>query len=203
MRAASSAGFTLLEILVALVVFGFLMVGLAEGTQFGLHARSVQTRSVDADSALETTDRVLRNLIEQMDPGTDDHPGAVTGAAHSLAFPTTLPNGETGMEARLIDAGLGVDGAHRLVLRWTPRAHAVRLGPPPAPMENVLLTGVDHVDFAYWMLPPHGGGGQWVGSWSDTSLPGLVRVQIVVAKGDSRHWPVMIVPPMRQTPPNS
>jgi general secretion pathway protein J len=202
MRAASSSGFTLLEILVALVVFGFLMIGLTEGMQFGLHARSVQTRAVDAVGALETTDRVLRTLIEQMDPGTDDHPATVTGSAHSLAFPTTLPNGETGIDARLIDAALGVDGAHRLVLRWTPRAHAVRLGPPPVPVENVLLTGVDHVDFAYWVIP-RGGGAQWVGSWSDTSLPVLVRMHIVFAKGDRRHWPVMIMAPMRQTPPDS
>jgi general secretion pathway protein J len=40
MRTATSAGFTLLEILVALIVFGFVMVGLTQGVQFGLHARA-------------------------------------------------------------------------------------------------------------------------------------------------------------------
>jgi general secretion pathway protein J len=198
MRAASSAGFTLLEILVALVVFGFVMVGLTQGVQFGLHARSVQSRTIDARSALETTDRVLRNLIEQMDPGTTDQPATVAGSGHSLRFATTLPNGETGLNVRPVDAALLVDGAHRLVLRWTPRLHAVRFGPPPRPMDNTLLDSVDHVDFAYW--ESRSGGGRWVETWSDSSLPVLVRIRIVFGKGDRRHWPEMIMAPMRQPP---
>jgi general secretion pathway protein J len=192
----SSAGFTLLEILVALVVFGFVMIGLNQGVQFGLHARSVQAHTIDARSSLETTDRVLRNLIEQMDPGSTDRPIMVAGAEHSLGFTTTLPNGATGVNAQPIDAALLVDGAHRLLLRWTPRLHAVRFGPPPRPMDSEILGGVDHVDFAYWQ--PAGTGGQWVEHWSNSLLPTLVRIRIVFAKGDQRHWPEIIVTPMRQ-----
>jgi general secretion pathway protein J len=199
MRAASSAGFTLLEILVALVVFGFVMIGLTQGVQFGLHARAVQSRTVDARGALETTDRVLRNLIEQMDPGTADQPATVAGSEQSLRFATILPNGETGLNVRPVDAALLVDGAHRLVLRWTPRLHAVRFGPPPRPVDNTLLDSVDHVDFAYWESS-RSGGGRWVENWSDSSLPALVRIRIVFGKGDRRHWPEMIVAPMRQPP---
>jgi general secretion pathway protein J len=197
MRAASSAGFTLLEILVALVVFGFVMVGLTQGVQFGLHARALQSRTIDARSALETTDRVLRNLIAQMDPGSTDRPATVAGSEHSLRFATTLPDGETGLNVRPVDAALLVDGAHRLVLRWTPRLHAVRFGPPPQPTDNALLGGVDHVDFAYWELS-RSGAGRWVENWSDASLPALVRIRIVFGKDDRRRWPDMIVVPMRQ-----
>jgi general secretion pathway protein J len=197
MRSASSAGFTLLEILVALVVFGFVMIGLTQGVQFGLHARAVQARTVDTRSALETTDRVLRNLIEQMDPGSTDQPATVAGSEHSLRFATILPNGETGLNVRPIDAALLVDGAHRLVLRWTPRLHAVRFGPPPRATDSALLGSVDHVDFAYWE-PSRNGGGRWVANWSASSLPALVRIRIVFGKGDRRHWPEMIVVPMRQ-----
>jgi general secretion pathway protein J len=191
-RVPSSAGFTLLEILVALVVFGFVMVGLNQGVQFGLHARSVQARTIDARSTLETTDRVLRNLIEQMDPGSTDRPMMVAGAEHNLAFTTILPNGATELNAQPIDAALLVDGAHRLLLRWTPRLHAVRLGPPPRPMDSEILSGVDHIDFAYWQ--PAG----WAEHWSSSTLPRLVRIRIVFAKGDQRHWPEIIVTPMRQ-----
>jgi len=196
MRTPSSAGFTLLEILVALVVFGFVMIGLTQGVQFGLHARAVQARTVDTRSALETTDRVLRNLIEQMDPGGTDQPPTVAGSEHSLRFATILPNGETGLNVRPIDAALLVDGAHRLVLRWTPRLHAVRFGPPPRVTDNALLGGVDHVDFAYWEPSRKA----WVENWSNASSPALVRIRIVFAKGDRRHWPELIVVPMRQPP---
>jgi general secretion pathway protein J len=188
----SSAGFTLLEILVALVVFGFVMVGLSQGVQFGLHARAVQAHTIDARSTLETTDRVLRNLIEQMDPGSTDRPMMVAGAEHRLGFATTLPNGTTGLNAQPIEANLLVDGAHRLLLRWTPRLHAVRFGQPPRPTDSEIIDGVDHVDFAYWQ--PSG----WVEHWSSSTLPRLVRIRIVFAKGDQRRWPEMIVTPMRQ-----
>jgi general secretion pathway protein J len=197
MRAAPSAGFTLLEILVALVVFGFVMIGLTQGVHFGLHARSMQTRTIDARNGLETTDRVLRNLIEQMDPGSSDRPAMVTGFEHSLSFRTTLPNGATGLNVQPVDAALLVDGAHRLLLRWTPWLHAVRFGPPPRATDRELLGSVDQVDFAYWE-PSRNGGGRWLEQWSNSSLPALVRIRIVFGKGDRRHWPEMIVVPMRQ-----
>jgi general secretion pathway protein J len=197
MRPAPSAGFTLLEILVALVVFGFVMIGLTQGVQFGLHARSMQTRTIDARNGLETTDRVMRALIEQMDPGTSDRPAVVAGSEHSLRFRTTLPNAAAGLEVQPVDAALLVDGAHRLLLRWTPWLHAVRFGPPPRATDSELLGGVDRIDFAYWE-PSRNGGGRWLDHWSDLSLPALVRIRIVFAKGDRRHWPEMIATPMRQ-----
>jgi len=40
-------GFTLLEILVALAVFAFLVLGLTQGTRFGLAAWDRQARTVD------------------------------------------------------------------------------------------------------------------------------------------------------------
>src|ERR1700756_2942831 len=64
-------GFTLLEILVALAVFAFLVLGLTQGTQFGLRAWHAQAETIQATADLDTTDRVLRQLIERMDPGTE------------------------------------------------------------------------------------------------------------------------------------
>jgi general secretion pathway protein J len=197
MRASSMAGFTLLEILVALVVFGLLMVGLTQGVQFGLHARDMQARMLDTHGALETTDRVLRNLVEQMDPGTPDRPATVVGTGHSLSFATTLPNGATELARQPVEAILLVDGAHRLLLRWTSRLHAIRLGPAPGLSDSELLDNIDHVDFAYWEKAGNGGG-QWLDSWRGSPLPALVRIRFVFAPGDHRHWPEMIVAPMRQ-----
>jgi general secretion pathway protein J len=191
-RPHSAAGFTLLEILVALAVFGCVMIGLSQGVQFGLHARSMQSRTVDARSGLETTDRVLRAVVEQMDPGTTDRPATVSGTEHTLGFITTLAGG-----GQPVDAALGVDAAHRLVLRWAPRLHAVRIGPPPALSESELLGDVDHIEFAYWE-PPDDHGGRWVQNWHGTRLPGLIRMRIVFGRGDRRQWPEIILTPMRQ-----
>lgn len=197
MRASASAGFTLLEILVVLVMFGFLMVVLRQGTQFGLRARTMQTRMLDASDALETTGRVLRNVIEQMDPGTSNRRAIVLGLPHSLSMMTTLPNGANELASQQVEATLMVDGAHRLLLRWTPWLHAVRLVPPSAPIDSELLGGVDHVDFAYWDQPRNGRG-QWVENWRGSPLPALVRIRIAFVAGDRRHWPEMIMTTMRQ-----
>jgi general secretion pathway protein J len=183
-----TAGFTLLEILVVLVVYGFIMVGLTQGVQFGLHARAMQARTIDTRSDLDTTDRVLRNLIEQMDPGTNDRSAVVIGSTHTLVFTTTLP----AEDAQPIEAALAVDATHQLMIRWTPHPHATRLGPTPQPRESLLLANVDHLDFAYWEPS-----GQWVETWHGSPPPMLVRIRIVFRKDDRRRWPEIIVAPMR------
>jgi general secretion pathway protein J len=192
----SSSGFTLLEILVALVVFGFLMIGLTQGTQFGLQARARQTRMLDTYATMETTDHILRELIEQMDPGSDDQPATMIGTGHGLSFVTTLPNGADRLQKPQVDAALLVDSAHRLLLRWRPRLHAIRFGAAPAAIDSELLDNVDHVDFAYWEQSGRKGG-QWVDTWRGSPLPTLVRITLVFLPGEHRHWPEMIVAPMR------
>jgi general secretion pathway protein J len=197
MRASSSSGFTLLEILVALVVFGFLMIGLTEGTQFGLQARARQTRMLDTYATMETTDHILRELIEQMDPGSDDQPATMIGTGRGLRFVTALPNGAGRLEKPQVDATLLVDSTHRLLLRWTPRLHAIRFGAPPATIDSELLDNVDHIDLAYWDQSGNRAG-QWVEGWRGAPLPALVRITLVFLPGERRHWPAIIVAPMRQ-----
>ena len=62
-KAAAQAGFTLLEIMVALVVFGILVAGLAQGVQFGLRAWNGQTALIAQRGDMDAGDRALRGLI--------------------------------------------------------------------------------------------------------------------------------------------
>ena len=66
---ARDGGFTLLEIVVALVVLGILLVTLSRGTQFGLAAFDRQDRMIVVGGRLEAVDRPLRRLIVQLAPG--------------------------------------------------------------------------------------------------------------------------------------
>jgi general secretion pathway protein J len=184
---ARDGGFTLLELLVALVVFGFLLAGLGQGVHFGLQAWTRQTRTIDARDGLDAVDRALRGLITRLDPDAE-----VGGRAHALAFTSDLPlmaNSPT----RAADLLLLVDARHRLVLRWLPHLHAQRLGPPPPPRDEVMLEEVERVDIAYWATS-----GTWVDRWTDrTASPALIRVGLVFAPGDPRHWPDLVAAPMR------
>ena len=57
------SGFTLLEMLVALVVLGFLMVGLTQGVRAGLTMWGAQARRVGETADLDAGARVLRRLL--------------------------------------------------------------------------------------------------------------------------------------------
>ncbi len=189
-----AGGFTLLEVLVTLVVLGFLFAGLAQGVQFGLTAWQTQVRTVDRNGDLDAVDRTLRRLVEQADPGVADDPPRLTGTARGVEFFTRLPQSVTTLPSRLASVTLDVDGAHRLVMRWIPAAHAEPLGKPPAPTETVLLGGVDHLDLAYWHAGPKAG---WMTAWAEPEIPLLVRIRLVFPKGSGRRWPDIVAAPMR------
>lgn len=187
-------GFTLLEVLVALVVLGMLVLGLTQGIHFGLKTWASQTRTIAAHEDLDAVDRTLRRLIESMDPGSPAEAVSIDGSASSFAFPSELPDFAAALPSRRADVALGVDAAHRLVLRWTPHLHAVRLGPAPPAQQSELLRGVDHVELAYW---PSGAGGGWQTLWKQPLPPALVRIRLVFTEGDKRHWPDIIAAPIR------
>ena len=190
---AGDAGFTLLELLVALVVFGFVLAGLVGGLQFGLRAQDTQSRTIAEDADLGGTDRLLRSLVAEMDPGTAEEPPQITGGAHALAFATDLGRAAAGLgQDGNATIGLGVDSQHRLVLRWEPAVHAMRLRPPPPPGTSVLLTGLEGIDVAFWSHG-QGSGGSWTSAWSEPGLPPLVRIRLRFQDGH-RSWPDIVAP---------
>ena len=191
----AAPGFTLLELLVALVVLGFVLAGIAQGVQFGLRAWNIQSRDIGAHDDADAADRILRALVAGMDPGTATEGAGVVGGAARLAFTTDLGRAGGGLGAGEADVALLVAGGE-LVLRWAPSVHAVRLGPPPAPTSSVLLPGVERVEFAYWGHG-QGGGGAWLAAWAEKDLPPLVRIRLVFPPSARRRWPDIIAPTMR------
>ena len=189
--ARSDAGFTLLEVLAALVVLGLLMAGLSGGVRLGLRAWDQQERAVAGQGDLDAADRALRQLIAGIDPGTPTRIGRVDGGVGRLGMVTALP---ASAAARMADVALGLDG-DRLVMRWTPQEPGVRLGPAPPAGEAELLRGVSSVRFAYW---PRDGRGGWRDTWDRQDLPALIRVRLSLSGG--RHWPDIVAAPMRERP---
>jgi general secretion pathway protein J len=189
------AGFTLLEVLVALVVLGLVLAGLAQGTRFGLRVAERQTATIAASADGDATERVLRGLIEQMDPGSLTSASLLQAGPASLAFTANLAAVAPGLGVGEADVGLGVTPDHRLVLRWTPHLHATRLTAPPVPTQTTLLTGVAGVAFAYCC--GEGDSGQWLAAWTQPTLPALVRVRLSFLPGTRRTWPAIVVAPAR------
>lgn len=190
----SQGGFTLLEILVALVVLGLLMLGLAQGVHFGLKTWESQARTIARLEDLDAVDRTLRRLVESMDPGSSADPFAIEGSPTHLVFTGELSIFAAALPTRRADVALRVDAAHRLVLRWIPHLHAVRTGRAAAAQESELLRGVDHLELAYWDSTGRAG---WQSRWNQKVPPSLVRIRLVFVEGDKRHWPDIITAPVR------
>jgi general secretion pathway protein J len=187
-------GFTLLELLVTLVVLGLLLTTLSQGVRFGLRAQQIEGGIAAGATDLEATSRVLRRLLAQAVPGDPSGQGATfTGTAHAVAFTTRLPDGYGAIATRQADVSLLVADGHHLALRWLPHYRRWIAQPPP-PATRSLLDGVDRLDVAFW------DGASWTAAWSAPDPPRLVRLRVVFAAGDSRHWPDIIAAPMQAFP---
>jgi len=175
----SDAGFTLLEVLVAVLVVGVVFVLLTQGMQFGLRATRLQAEFKDRNGDLVVVDHALRRMVALADPGTYPEPATLHGSAQRVSFITELPIYGDGQMQRA-DVSLSAE-AGRLVLRWTPHRHAELYGGEPDMQETVMLDGVERLDLAYWAS------GAWSGAWSADKLPVLVRIRIVFPGGSGRR----------------
>jgi general secretion pathway protein J len=193
------AGFTLLEVLVVLVVLGFLMIGLTQGVRAGLALWDAQSRRVGETAELDAAARTLRRLLSGIAPSPSA--GFATGAtsdaelkgtAESMTFVGDLPTGLG--TTRRADITLDLRQA-RLILRWTPHRHEITNAPAPQPVETELLRGIDRLDFAYWGSPSPEQAAGWQTQWDGPSVPELVRLRLVFAKNDRRRFPDLIAAP--------
>jgi general secretion pathway protein J len=187
------AGFTLLEIMVALVVFAALMAGLAQGVQFGVQAWNNQIGNVARNADLDTTDRTLRTLITRMQPPAAPDRPSMQGAATTMQFVSELPSGAPVVSTHLASITLLLD-SNRLKLRWTEQPHAKLLGAPPPAHDEILLDGVAKLTIGY-----RARSGTWSSSWSAATLPQLIRIHLEFAAGSTRRWPEILVAPMRDS----
>jgi general secretion pathway protein J len=181
-------GFTLIEVLVALVVLSFVLVGLGQGIRFGLVAWNKATSAAGTREEFDAVDRTLRHLIEHTDPGNETDPPQFTGSSDKLAFISRLPD-MSGMSTNRVEAGLGVDSHHRLVLRWRPYLHAKRARPPQF-TETELLDGVASMQLSFWSAD-----GGWSPSWKGNELPAMVRIRLEFIQPRQRRWPDIVAAP--------
>lgn len=182
------AGYTLLEMMVALVVFGFVMAGIAQSFQFGLSAWSAAPRMIAGPEALAATDTALTRMIGQA------LPGSMTGGPGGMVFTTSLPPGAD-LPDRLADVAI-VQSGSTLVLRYGPHPAGVVLGTMPRPKTEALVPGITGLTISY--LTPQQSGPVWVSSWTARTLPLLIRIHLRFA--DGRDWPDLITAPVDDDP---
>ena len=190
-------GFTLLEVLAAVVLCGLLMLTLSQGTRFIDIARRQHDRVIGGMRDLDDADRVIRWLIERADPGTETNPAIFTGEPDRFALRSELPLAVGPPSGRRVLGSLAVDATHRLVLRWVAYRH-VSDAAPEAARDIALVSGVDRLECQYWMPAQRMVPGQWVSRWTGAAPPKLIRVRLVFPPSAGRSWPDIIAAPRRE-----
>jgi general secretion pathway protein J len=180
------AGYTLLEMLVALVVFGLVMAGIVQSFHFGLTAWTAARRNTARPEDLAAMTAAVTKMIAQAVPGT------MTGAPDEIAFTTTLPPG-AGLPGSLADVAILASARDGLVLRYRPHPPGVPLVPAPPPRFETLAPGITALTISYLVAQPDAAPG-WSASWSGHGLPLLLKLHFHCASG--RDWPDLVAAPV-------
>jgi general secretion pathway protein J len=194
-----SAGFTLLELLIALALFGFVAVALSGGLRFAGHAIAAEQKRRVAFADLDAVENVLRRMIAEA--------RQIEGEGDSLGFIGSLPRAlaKPGLYAIRVGA---VDDRLMLVWRAVPDDDAKEPGEPLG--EEVLARNIAGFDLDYLTLSGNGaltppgtgaltpsgnGAPVWRHSVDKKASPLLVRARLRLFEGDPRHWPELVVAP--------
>jgi general secretion pathway protein J len=196
----SEAGFTLVELLVALALFGLLSVALFGSIRFGMTAWLHGTARADQVGQTLQAQNLLRRLIEDAYPlflpevpsgGHVDFDGSRQSL--ELLAPTPIARSTAG-RSRFRFATERRDTTVDLVLTSSIELAWTEQGPPP--ISAVVLAGVGDVEFSYFGATGSDRAPTWHEAWHGQSmLPELMRVRVRFADGDLRIWPELLIAP--------
>lgn len=193
---SGASGFTLLEVLIALVLLGLLIVGLSAGVHAALALWRAQARDLEKTENLDASARVLREIltaIPQVSPSgfaaRTGNEGGIRGNSQAFTFVGDMPTG-VGTTVRA-DIRLELL-QHHLVLLWAPHRHEF-LPKPPKPRKEELVAEVKDLQLSYWGSSTPLRPATWLSLWKGPGIPQLIRVRLVFKKGDPRHWPDLIL----------
>lgn len=192
-------GFTLTELLVALVVLSLtsllLLQGVMSGSRMWRHGEDVGATAETIQSAQELVrSRLERTYLETAYDAIPPYP-FFKGDDAALTFDSVPPENSGDAEARTYTLFVTTSGdlafSSVSVLDPTPYGKV-----SPLQRTEILLRGVQSVNISYFDPGPGAERG-WKVSWiRRIHPPALVRVQVNFPPGDSRWWPPLLVHPI-------
>jgi general secretion pathway protein J len=193
----SEAGFTLLELLIAMTLLGFLSVLMFTGLRFGKRAWETAEDATGLSNKVRTFQYSLREDIARAYPLLEvvdaTHANiAFDGAADRLSF---LVPGMDGISSGEM-ARVTIDARHTKSGSEIEVSAAPELAASDATRTRTIeLPGVTALEFAYLGADKPTDALTWRDSWSGrTKFPALVRVSARSAHGDA-VWPELIMKP--------
>jgi general secretion pathway protein J len=194
-------GFTLLEILLALVLMAFAMVGVWGALRMGAKLAH------GADATMQQSDRVravqqfLRNYLggaqpQAYVPAADQSARMFDGGPRKLTFVAQMPAqlGDGGLFVQTLQLVQNTDAQdYALQLTYSPLSSDTAVPPPAEP--EPLLDHVANGEFEYLVAGKRGEPDRWRDTWQSTSgLPLAVRIAIKPGWSERIGFPEMLIP---------
>jgi general secretion pathway protein J len=194
------AGFTLVELLVALALFSLLCSLLFGNVRFGMKAWQSGAAHAEQIDHTMVVQGLFRRMIEEAYPLfiTDDptHPHIdFNGREKSLEFISFAPTAAgLGARYRFIVTTDQRDARTDLVM--ISRRELAIAADSSTSTRTDLLTDVEGVEFSYFGMASSDQAALWHTSWlQQSAMPQLVRIRARLHPGDPRPWPDLLVAP--------
>ena len=198
---ARAAGFTLVELVVAMALLGAMLLLLYSGLAFGLRSWDAADANGRRTADRQIAENFLRREIGETFPLRFKDPLnlklAFEGKENELRFASARPAGISAGGLSLV--GLAVEAAddrsrkRNLVMRRAmPDDAAKDFGPLDKADRTILFQDVEGVTFQYFGAENDFTDPQWVDAWQFAGrVPQLIRVRIKM--GDGSMLPEMVV----------
>lgn len=192
------AGFTLVELLVALALLALIAIFIGEGVAAIRAMVPFAGRIAAATEIAAVRDHLRRTIGEAVAVVPANEADALVGAPDALRFFAPAdPLLEAGGLNR-IDLGLEPGSAGRLDL--VERRAIARGAQTGAGVANVLLTDVAGLSFRFARAVVESGPPDWRENWHKDGLPALVSLEILLRPGDGRRIAPLLVHPAAAMP---
>lgn len=195
---SSEAGFTLVEMLVALTLLALLSVILFGGFHFGMRAWEAGDKQLGQTDETMLVQAFLRRELSQT-YAIVPQPGAALafwGDKDAVVFVAPLPG--RSQIGGLYLFRIAVDGTAttpRLVASWRLYRPELSASPNFEPEETIeVLPAISSISFSYYGSPLPGVPARWQDRWQNMpALPQLIRVTTEYPAGGRRRWPDLVV----------
>lgn len=200
---AGLRGFTLLEMLLAIVLLALLLAGAYSGIQTSVKAMHAGERIIERVDRIRTVQEFLRHQMSRIMPlayaQSDNGNFVFEGDRSFMRFVAPMPGylSRGGPYVQTLALKPGPDGL-RLVFSGAMLNGFDINEEKTAERDPVVL--LDHIRdgaFAYRALDDQGQLSPWSTQWDDPSItPLMVQVELVMQNGQQIDWPTLAVPLM-------
>ena len=190
------AGFTLLELMIALAILGLLSIMLYGGLRFGLRSWERESAHANAVSDIGIAQGFLRRSIANAYPifrvdseGKRLNPFVGGSSQLEILAPAPASVGGGGRERFLI--GTETNGSRTDLVVWSQSELAIDLNKRA---KTILVPGIRALGIGYFGRESGEEAVQWHDTWDDAShLPQLVRLRVDFVSDDFRTWPDLVI----------